>query len=62
MDRFKEDAAARVRLGLLMDQKSLKNGIRAMANCISTEVIEKSGLSKEDIDIADSASGKFKNS
>jgi len=49
MDRFKKDEAARVQW-TFDGPEIFKGGIRAMANS-STEVIEKSGLSKEDIDI-----------
>ena len=49
MDRFKEDEAARVRW-TFDGQEIFKGGIRAMATA-SDEVITKSGLKKEDIDI-----------
>jgi len=49
MDRFKEDEAARV-TWTFDGQEIFKGGIRAMAKA-SSEVIDKSGLNKEDIDI-----------
>ena len=49
MDRFKTDEAARVRW-TFDGQEIFKSGVRAMAQA-SAEAIEKSGLSKEDVEI-----------
>ena len=49
MDRFNPDEAARVRW-TFDGQEIFKSGVRAMAQA-SAEAIEKSGLSKEDVDI-----------
>ena len=49
MDRFKPDEAAKVQW-TFDGPEIFKGGIRAMANS-SSQVIEKSGLTKEDIDI-----------
>ena len=49
MDRFKTDEAARVRW-TFDGQEIFKSGVRAMAQA-SADAIEKSGLSKEDVEI-----------